>query len=56
GGGLIEMINNFQLIKEKGPIVIVAGVFNAVCATLVFAQVVLHIMLWRRVQAYFESK
>ncbi|RIB20074.1 scamp family-domain-containing protein [Gigaspora rosea] len=43
-------------INEKGAICIVAGVFNAVCATLVFAQVILHVMLWRKVQAYFESK
>ncbi|CAG8694817.1 37802_t:CDS:10 [Gigaspora margarita] len=56
GGGLMEMIKNFEAIKEKGAICIVAGVFNAVCATLVFAQVVLHVMLWRKVQAYFESK
>ncbi|CAG8650036.1 967_t:CDS:2, partial [Dentiscutata heterogama] len=56
GGGLIEMVTNFKAIHEKGAIAIVAGVFNAVCATLVFAQVVMHIMLWRRVYAYIESK
>ncbi|CAG8607341.1 24403_t:CDS:2 [Dentiscutata erythropus] len=56
GGGLIEMVTNFKAIHEKGAIAIVAGVFNAVCATLVFAQVVMHIMLWRKVHAYIESK